>query len=422
MKKYLLLILLFIIFTTANGKSISLNLGMSDVGDSIRYRIVIKNDSNDDYLLDKNSVKVSSDYIDYTIESSDNSNIIKAKTAKAVYLNVQYKYQVPDSAYQNGVFNDKVNMKVNLSSSGIGNPDTGIEYYIFFALVILINIIMFIIFKRKRKIQSAFFIIEVSLLIPMGVYALCRCDISVNSTVVINQTDSCKYRLITDYGSFSLTEDVKETCITTYDDDYIYHYNDIDIVDEYDSSVGLERAMSYFYISELGPADLKENSYIKIYEDETKQNLIKTITKNDFNYKEKYSITELKYTYDHDYSKIVVPLGVYDYKNIYMELSDDLLPEFTVNCHEYFNNNDYHKCTTRTYTIFHDSIYSKIVLTDETVEGPWIKGKKTFDLLDILNETLQIEANNRGQDYKISITKEGNNLYVHTEFYTMIFH
>ena len=139
MKKYLLLILLFIMFipvvvnaeecdtskvsidsitldqsnnveekveATASGKNINLNLGMSDVGDNIRYRIIIKNDSNNDYLLDKNSVKVSSNYIDYTIESSDNSNIIKARTAKAVYLNVQYSSPVPADAYQNGVFND----------------------------------------------------------------------------------------------------------------------------------------------------------------------------------------------------------------------------------------------------------------------------------------------------------------------------
>ena len=218
MRKYLLLILFFIMFipvvvdaeecdtskvnissitldqkdnveekveATASGKNINLNLGMSDVGDNIRYRIVIKNDSNDDYLLDKNSVKVSSNYIDYTIESSDNSNIIKARTAKAVYLNVQYSSPVPADAYQNGVFNDKVDMKLNLSSNGIENPNTGIEYYIFFALVILINIIMFIIFKRKRKVQSAFFIVEITLLIPMGVYALCKCDITINSNIEI---------------------------------------------------------------------------------------------------------------------------------------------------------------------------------------------------------------------------------------------
>ncbi len=225
MKKYLLLILLFIMFipvvanaeecdtskvsidsialdqsnnveekveATASGKNINLNLGMSDVGDNIRYRIIIKNDSNNDYLLDKNSVKVSSNYIDYTIESSDNSNIIKARTAKAVYLNVQYSSPVPADAYQNGVFNDKVDMKLNLSSNEIENPNTGIEYYIFFVLVILINIIMFIIFKRKRRRQSAFFILGLSLLIPMSVHALCRCDINVTSTVQIEEQQICE--------------------------------------------------------------------------------------------------------------------------------------------------------------------------------------------------------------------------------------
>ena len=52
---------------TAEGKNINLNLGMSNVGDSIRYRIIITNDSNDDYLLDKNSVKVMNAFVKHKV-------------------------------------------------------------------------------------------------------------------------------------------------------------------------------------------------------------------------------------------------------------------------------------------------------------------------------------------------------------------
>ena len=135
---------------TTNNKNINIDLNMSNVGDNVKYRIVIKNDSSDDYLLNKNSIKVSSNYIDYNIESSDNNNIVKAKTAKAFYLNVLYKNQVPDNVFENGSFNDDVTMKLNLSSEKVENPNTGVMSFIFIVFVITIMIIMFVLFKKKR--------------------------------------------------------------------------------------------------------------------------------------------------------------------------------------------------------------------------------------------------------------------------------
>ena len=177
---------------TVQGKDVILNLNMSNVGDNVKYRIVIKNDSSDDYLLNKNSIKVSSNYIDYNIESSDNNNIVKAKTAKAFYLNVLYKNQVPDNVFENGFFNDNVTMKLNLSSGKVENPNTGVKYYVFILFIITTMIIMLFVFKKKRvKTKSAFFIIGLSLLIPVGVKALCNVDININSTIKIDKPIVC---------------------------------------------------------------------------------------------------------------------------------------------------------------------------------------------------------------------------------------
>ena len=65
---------------TSSYNNININLNMSNVGDNIKYKIVIKNDSNKDYYLNKKSIKTSSNYIDYNVESGDNSNIVKAST------------------------------------------------------------------------------------------------------------------------------------------------------------------------------------------------------------------------------------------------------------------------------------------------------------------------------------------------------
>ena len=80
---------------TASDKNINLYLSMSDVGDNIEYKFIVKNDSNEDYELDKTSLNLSSDYIDYLFETDDNSNIVKANSSKTVTLRVEYKNKVP---------------------------------------------------------------------------------------------------------------------------------------------------------------------------------------------------------------------------------------------------------------------------------------------------------------------------------------
>ena len=169
---------------TAKGKNINLTLGMSEVGDNIRYKIVVKNDSNEDYILDKNSINISSKYMDYIIESDDN-NIVKKKSSKTIYLKVKYSNPVPAESFENGAFNDEINMKVNLSTNeNIINPNTGIKYILYISLIVLIMIGMFIIFKKKRLSKLMILIIGL-LFIPITTYALCRCDISIRSEVFI---------------------------------------------------------------------------------------------------------------------------------------------------------------------------------------------------------------------------------------------
>ena len=53
---------------TTSNNNININLNMSNVGDNIKYKFIVNNDSNDDYYLNKNSIKVSSNYVDYNIE------------------------------------------------------------------------------------------------------------------------------------------------------------------------------------------------------------------------------------------------------------------------------------------------------------------------------------------------------------------
>ena len=177
----------------ASGKKLNLNILMSEVGDTIKYKIIVKNDSKEDYLINKNSFNISSDYIKYTIESEGDTNIVKANSSKAVYLKVNYANEVPDNAFESGEYNDNKTMTINLSNSDIKsvpntikNPNTGIQSYILILFIILfVSISTYILLRKKKYAKFMILIIVSAIIIPMSAYALCKFDIIVESNVNI---------------------------------------------------------------------------------------------------------------------------------------------------------------------------------------------------------------------------------------------
>ena len=98
---------------TFRGRNINLNLKMYEVGDSITYNITINNTSEEDYMIDEDTFKTDSKYIEYSLSTSDNSNVVKAKSNKNVTLTVTYKKEVEESLLSNNKF-DATN-SLNLS-------------------------------------------------------------------------------------------------------------------------------------------------------------------------------------------------------------------------------------------------------------------------------------------------------------------
>ena len=183
---------------TVDGKIINLNLSMKEVGDNITYKIVVKNDSKEDYELDENSFNLNSNYINYTFESEDDTNIVGKNSSKVVYLKVNYANEVPNEAFESGTYNDNQTMKVNLSTGDtisvpdtIKNPNTGIQSYILILFIILfVSISTYILLRKKKYAKFMILIIVSAIIIPMSAYALCKCDIIVESNVKIVKNSS----------------------------------------------------------------------------------------------------------------------------------------------------------------------------------------------------------------------------------------
>ena len=183
---------------TAKDKKVNLNLRMSTKDDEILYKVVLKNDSEDDYEINKNSIKLSSDYIDYSLESDDN-NIVKAKSTRTIYLRVKYKTEVDPSKFVNGEYQDEITMKVNLQSDDTpANPNTGEDLTILiFVLILLIGLAVLLFGKKKNnKLKVILLVLSLSLIIPFSVNALCKCEIELNSKVVISNVRKYKVQFL----------------------------------------------------------------------------------------------------------------------------------------------------------------------------------------------------------------------------------
>ena len=76
---------------SVNDKNIKLDLNMLKLGANVEYEIVVNNESDADYELDKSSFNFNSDYVYYSISSNDESNIVKANSTKTINLKVEYK-------------------------------------------------------------------------------------------------------------------------------------------------------------------------------------------------------------------------------------------------------------------------------------------------------------------------------------------
>ena len=183
---------------TVDGKKINLNLRMTEVGDNIKYKIIVKNDSNEDYKFDKTSFNVNSSYINYSLNSDDNSDIIKANSTKTFFLKVEYKIEVPEDAYASGSFIDDKNISLQLTGGNekntskiFENPKT-IKSFINVIIILFILTALSLLIIKNRKKATLLVLIIGTIVIPITSYALCKSDITIESKIKINKPTVCE--------------------------------------------------------------------------------------------------------------------------------------------------------------------------------------------------------------------------------------
>ena len=174
-------------YATVNQNKITLNLEMGSVGDQIVYEITVKNDANEDFEFDGKNLGINGDYIAYTLASSDNSNIIKKGTSKVFRLTVKYKAEVPTTLLSGGSYTETKDIVYVVSDelTPASNPKTGDSRGIFTLICFIVGFGFIYLIINKSRYSKMLVLLLALTVIPLTIYAICRCEITLNSKVVI---------------------------------------------------------------------------------------------------------------------------------------------------------------------------------------------------------------------------------------------
>ena len=185
------------------GLKLGFKLKFTKQDDFIKYKFIIKNNTDKDYEIDNSSTFNEKKFIRYDYEVENNAKVLKANEELSITVTITYVKALDDSEFDNGVFTEtnQVSLElVNDSNEVIDNPiikmatnpetSTGSITLIISSIIISLLLILFI--RNKR---SKLFIIAILLLIPITIYALERIKIDVETYIEIRKVNTFKLNI-----------------------------------------------------------------------------------------------------------------------------------------------------------------------------------------------------------------------------------
>ena len=163
-----------------DNNKINLNLEMYSVGESITYKIKIRNNSNSDYYFTKDSFNLNTNYLEYSL--LNDSEVIKRNEEKEIELKIIYKKQISEDE-----FNENNRMSITLSDTPLSNPSTKRSLILIFLVISITSVVIFI---NKKKKLSKILIGLILCFIPISIKALCTINLEINANITINEKEA----------------------------------------------------------------------------------------------------------------------------------------------------------------------------------------------------------------------------------------
>ena len=335
---------------TYKGMKINFDLSFTNVEDSVKYKVVVKNNTNETLEIDGDPQYGDHNYIKYTAEFNGDDNAIKAGEEKEIVLIVTYDKEIPVEEFDNGVYNEKGTVSIsflNLSSTNQENPLTSSLPII--AIIITIVTIITIILARHGMKKTAISLIVLTILsVPIISIAVRKISFDVESKIYIK--DRC-YRLDTTYGSFEEGKEVQEICVEFTENKYF--------VDEFYSLQWYPRKNpTDQLVLSVYREHFNNNSYVKAYNKDTNE-LLKEIKLSDF----PKPLLQISNVRDFKYYRLEISLGTeLDKEDIRLEISPDLEDYADYDIHLMYSGKPNHV----------------------TTKGPWIADRTIIAKIDYL--------------------------------------
>ena len=363
---------------TFEGLKLNFNIEFSYVNDYAKYLVTVTNNSSKDYEIDSTTQFNKGEYIGYYFELEKDTEILKAGETREVVLGIAYVSEVPNDKLVNGKYEEKNNAIIVLKNDDkVVNPYTSSIPIVIIAIAIIALIVLLI--SQKRKKELIFVLIGISL-IPITIYALEKLVLNVSVDVTVKR--GCTRLRIDGEGSFSTTEELKEICVTLSEGED-YEYTALSRVKKDGNSPN--KSTHTFFSSYINPNDFKDTSYIKIYEDSSKTNLLATIDKEWFGPK-RYGLNNGRFTVAvNDNNYVLYDLGEIDPHNLYIEVSDDLL---ALNIHDWAGPGErdgiIHYSNPLPYDyIFPGDEYVPDLGIRTIISGPWITEQEDIAKMEV---------------------------------------
>lgn len=204
---------------TFNGLKMDFDVSFKEKNDFVKYKVLIKNDTDIDYKISNDTSFNTSEYITYTYEVGSE---LKAGSEVAVYVTITYTKVVDDSLLTENKYIETNKAVVKLNNE-VKNPETGdINISIILIAVMSFAVISLVILNKQKSIRysSMVFLIGICL-IPAILYAADLIKLTMNVKVEIQKGYEVGYLINTpvlitdeDMNNYIRTENTK--CIITY--------------------------------------------------------------------------------------------------------------------------------------------------------------------------------------------------------------
>ena len=179
---------------THNGLEMNFDISFKQKDDFIKYKVIIKNETNVDYNISNDTSFNKSEFITYSYETT---GLLKANSEAIVYVTITYTNEVDQSLMVNGKYPEKNRAVIKLldKDGNPPNPNTGINTCIIIAFLLLSLLVLTILLNKKKK-SNVFLTILISLfLIPSMVYAIETIKLTINVNVLIEKGYKVAYLL-----------------------------------------------------------------------------------------------------------------------------------------------------------------------------------------------------------------------------------